>query len=156
MPKRIGEVLIDAGLISLEQLQEALKEQKITKEFIGSILVRRGHIKEDTLLEILSQQFDIPYLRIKDRYIDLALVRRFPHSLISKYECFPIEQNAELIRLAIVNPLNALAIAEIEKAVRPLKLEVVLTPREDMLEIIRRYRQYRNRFIRELIEKKEE
>ncbi len=155
MPKRIGEVLIDAGLISEEQLQEALKEQKITKEFIGNIVVRRGYIKEDTLLEILSKQFNISYLSIKDRYIDLALVRKFPHSLISKHECFPIQQNAESIRLAVVNPLNALAIANLERVVSPLKLEIVLTSRKDMLEIIRRYRQYRNRFIRELIEKTE-
>ncbi|MDD5454525.1 MAG: hypothetical protein PHW62_03390 [Candidatus Ratteibacteria bacterium] len=155
MPKRTGEVLIDAGLITSEQLQEALKEQKITKEFIGNILVRRGYVEEHTLLGILSKQFNIPYLSIKDRYIDLALVRRFPYSLISKHDCFPIQQNDELVTLAVVNPLDAVAIAEIEKAVRPLKLEIVLTSREDMLEIIRRYRQYRNRFIKELIEKNE-
>lgn len=156
MPKRIGEILIDAGLINSEQLHEVLNEQKITKEFIGNILIKKGYIKEDVLLGVLSNQFNIPYVSIKNGYIDLALVRKFPHSLISKHECFPVQQNADSIILAVVNPLDAVAMAEIEKAISPLKMEIVLTSREDMLEIIKRYRQYRNRFIRELIEKTKE
>lgn len=156
MPKRMGEVLVDNGLISSAQLQEALEEQRKTKEFIGNILVRRGYIKENILLETLSGQYNISYLPIKDRYINLALVRKFPYSLISKHRCFPIEQDGELVTLAVINPLDAVAIGEIERTVNPLKLKVVLTSREDMTEIIKRYHQYRNRFIRGLIEKTEE
>ena len=156
MPKRIGEILVDRGLISQQQLQEALDEQKITKEFIGNILVKRGYIEEEPLLKVLSEQFDISYLSIKDRYIDLALVRKIPYSLISKYRCFPIEEDTESITIAVINPLDAVAIAEMERAVAPFQLKLVLTSRQDMAEIIKRYHQYRNRFIRNLIEKPEE
>lgn len=147
--------MVDRGLISAQQLKEALEEQKITKEFIGNILIKRRHIKEETLLEILSEQFDISYISIKDRYIDLALVRKFPYSLISKHRCFPVAEDSESITVAVVNPLDAVAIAEIERAVTPSKLKLVLTSRQDMAEIIKRYHQYRNRFIRSLIEKTE-
>lgn len=153
MPKRIGEILLDSKLINSEQLQAALDEQRITKEFIGNILVKRGYIKEETLLKTLSNQFDISYISIKNRYIDLALVRNFPHSLISKYKCFPIEQDTESVTVAVINPLDAVAIADIERTVTPLQLKVALTSRQDMADIIKRYHQYRNRFIRGLIEK---
>ena len=143
------------GLISSQQLQEALKEQSVTKEFIGNILVKRGYIKERVLLPILSEQFDIDYLSIKDRYINLALARKFPYSLISKYSCFPLEEDEESVTFALVNPLDALAIAEIERVISPLKLKIVLTPRGDMADVVRRYHRYRNRFIRDLIEKNE-
>lgn len=153
MPKHVGEILVDSGLIGLDQLQEALEEQKTTKEFIGTILVRRRYIKEGTLLQILSKQFDVDYISIKDRYIDLALVRDFPYYLISEHKCFPIEKDAESVTMAVVDLLDAVAIAEIERIVNPLKLNIVLTSRDDMAEIIKRYHQYRNRFIRNLIEK---
>jgi type IV pilus assembly protein PilB len=153
MPKQIGEILVDRGLISSDQLQEALKEQRITKEFIGRILVRRGYVREDSLLETLSEQFGIPYLNIKDRYINLAVVRKFPYSFILKHKCFPLEQNGSSVTVAVTNPLDAVAMGEMQKAVNPLKLEIVLTSRDDMAEVIRRYRQYRNRFIRGLIGK---
>lgn len=155
MPKQIGKLLLDKGLVDSEQLEEALQEQRITKEFIGNILVRRGYIKEEDLLEALSRQFDIPYLHIKDRYIDSAVVRKFPHSLILSHKCFPLEQNEESVTVAVTNPLDAVAISEMERVVSPLKLQIVLTSMSDMIEIIGRYRQYRNRFIRELIKKTE-
>ncbi len=153
MPKRVGEILVGNGLINSEQLQEALEEQKTTKEFIGTILVRRRYIEEKTLLQILSKQFDISYISIKDRYIDVALVKEFPYYLISKHKCFPIEKDADSITIAVIDLLDVVAIAEIEKIVNPLKLKIVLTSRDDMAEIIKRYHQYRNRFIRNLIEK---
>ena len=155
MPKRIGEILVERGIINSEQLQEVLKEQKMTKEFIGNVLLRRGYVKEDTLLEILSDQYGMGHFSIKDRYINLNLVRKFPYSLISKYRCFPIEEDEESVTVAVINPLDAVAIAEIERVVSPLKLKLVLTSRTDMAEVIKRYRQYRNRFIRSLIEKTE-
>ena len=135
--------MIESGLINSEQLQEALREQKITKDFLGNILVRRGYIKESSLLEVLSKQFNIPHLRVKDIYINLALVRKFSYSLISKYKCFPVEQDEESVTVALSNPLDAVAIGELERAVAPLKLKVVLTYRRDIEEVIKRYRQYR-------------
>jgi type IV pilus assembly protein PilB len=153
MPKRLGELLVENGLINSEQLKEALDEQKVTKAFIGNILVRRRYIKEKTLLLVLSKQFDVNYVSIKDRYINLALVREFPYYLISKYKCFPIEKDAESVTIAVIDLLDAVAIAEIEKIVDPLKLKIALTSRDDMAEIIKRYHQYRNRSIRNLIEK---
>ena len=156
MPKRVGEILINKGIITQEQLHKALEEQRLTKEFIGDILVRRGYIRENTLLEILSNQFNTRHLGIKDRYINLPLVKKFPYSLISKHKCFPIEENDESITVAVVDLLDAVAIAEIERFIYPLKLKIVLTSREDMTEVLKRYHQYRNRFIRGLIEKTED
>lgn len=155
MPKQIGEILVDRGLINSDQLQEALEEQRMIREFIGRILIRRGYIKEDSLLEALSSQFDVPYLSIKNRYIDSAVVRKFPYSLILKYKCFPLEQDESSVTVAVTNPLDAVAIGEMERAINPLKLEVILTSRDDMAEVIGRYRQYRDRFIRGLIGKTE-
>ena len=140
--KKLAEILISKGLITSEQLKVALDEQQKTNEFLGKIFLRMKQLKENDLLEALSEQFNIPYASLKYKYIDWQLVKQFSLALILDYKCCPIAKDAWSVTVAITNPLDAWAIKKAEEEVRGLKLKLVLVSEGDMQEVIQRYQQH--------------
>lgn len=152
-PKRIGEILIEKGLITEAQLHDALQEQRISDGFLGSIMVKMGWINKRDLAEALAEQFDIPLIDLKSKYIDMELARRFSSSLILDHKCLPIHQDEESVTVAIINPLNAVAISKIEEEAKPRRVNLVLVTEDDINEAIQNYRQYVSESIRRLLKK---
>lgn len=148
--KKLSEILIERGLITPEQLKDALDEQARTKEFLGKILLDRNQLKESDLLTALSEQFNIPIITLKYRYIDWGLAKSFSASLILDYKCFPLEKDEWSVTFAITNPLDAWALKKIEEEARGLKVKLVLVSQRDMIEVVQRYQQYLSRNIAKL------
>lgn len=140
--KRLGEILIEKGLINARQLEQALDAQQKTKEFLGSVLLARDIIKENDLLAALSEQFEIPLVTIQYKYIDWDFVRGFSPSLILDYKCFPFQKDNGTVTVAITNPLDAWALEKVEKETKGFKLKLALVSKEDMKEAVRRYEEY--------------
>ncbi|MCM8781053.1 MAG: hypothetical protein NC908_03935 [Candidatus Omnitrophica bacterium] len=140
--RQIGKILIDKGLITSRQLEEVLQEQRQTREFLGEILVRKNYIKEKELFQAISEQFDIPFVSLKDKYIDWGLARQFSASLIFDHKCFPLKKDNWTVTVAITNPLDVWAFKKAEEEARGLRLKRVLVSNQDMQEVIQRYREY--------------
>jgi type IV pilus assembly protein PilB len=140
--KKLGEILMAKGLITDEQLKEALDEQRKTNEFLGKILLKNNQLKEKDLLEALAEQFNIPYVSLKYKYIDWQIAKQFSLGLILDYKCFPIAKDEWSVTVAITNPLDVWAIKKAEEEARGLKLKLVLVSEGDMKEVIQRYQQY--------------
>jgi len=140
--KRLGEMLIDKGLITAEQLTSALEEQKKTKEFLGTILLKRKQIAERALLEVLSEQFNIPFVNLDYKYIDWELLKKFSPSLIQEHRCIPLRKDDFSITIATTNPLDPWALKKAEEESRGLKLKLVLVSEGAMEDAIKRYKQY--------------
>jgi type IV pilus assembly protein PilB len=140
--KRLGEVLLEKGLITTGQLNECVQEQAKTKEFLGAILLKRGFIKEKDLLAVLSQQFDIPVYSLKDKYIDWGFVKSFSASLILDYKYFPIQKDDSSVTFATRNPLDIWALQKAEQELGGLKLRLVLVSQSDVFEATQRFKQY--------------
>jgi len=151
-PKRLGEILVEKGLITQEALNDAISEQRETKEFLGAILLKRKRIKEADLLTALSEQFHIPIFSLKDKYIDWNLVKGFSASLILDYRCFPIAKDDRSITMAITNPLDIRVLKRAEDETRGLRLELVLVSEEDINNSIKRYNAYLRGSISKLLE----
>jgi len=119
--KRIGEVLIEAGLIDIYQLQSALAHQKQWGGRIGEILVKLGFITEEELLSFLSKNFNLPYVRLKKVLPSVSAINFLPEELAIKYNVLPILLKEELGRktlyLAMSDPTNLIAIDELKFAV---------------------------------------
>ncbi len=141
-PKKIGELLIEKGLITPQQLEDALEDQKRTKEFLGSVLIRRKVIKEEDLITVLSEQYKIPYVSIRYDYIDWAFVSKFSPQLIVEHKCMPLKTDEFTVTLAITNPLNMWGIKKAEEETIGFKLKFVLVSGKDMEEAIQRYKDY--------------
>jgi type IV pilus assembly protein PilB len=140
--KKIGEILIEKGLIKNEDLEDALAIQKKTKEFIGQILIKNNKIKESDFLAALSEQFDLPVVSLRDQYIDWNFIKDFSPSLILDYRCFPVKRDDFTVTMAVTNPLDVWVLEKAEQEARGLKLKLVLVLGEDMREVIERYKQF--------------
>lgn len=139
-PIRIGEILLEKKMITAQQLEIALAEQRISKEFLGTILLKKGMIKELDLLSALSDQFNLPLiLTLKD--LDWNWVKQFSSALILDHKCLPIEKDDWSITFAITNPLDAWAVKKAEEEAKGLKVKLVLICREEMELALEKYKQ---------------
>lgn len=135
---RIGDILINAGFIKEEQLQEALAYQKVDKsKRLGAILVDYGYVTEAQLLTALSRRLNVPVLDLKDTAIDLEAAGKIPQNIAFKYTLLPIaEENNHLI-VAMNDPLDFYAIEDL-RLITNMNIDVVLAQREVILETIRK------------------
>ncbi len=116
--KRIGEILLEAGLINEDQLTAALSSQKTWGGRLGSTLVRMGFVKEEDILRCLSAQLRLPSVDFRKVRISPRAVAAIPQRIAEKYHVMPVAVKEELgkksVILAMADPTNLDAIAEIE------------------------------------------
>ena len=109
--KKIGEMLVDAGLISQAQLQEALRHQRITGGRMGSNLVALGFISEDMLMDFLAQKTGVPRLDLKSLDVPVQVLQRIPRRLADQLNVLPVSmKEPKSLVLAMTDPsdLNAI------------------------------------------------
>jgi len=108
MVMRLGEMLINKKLITAQQLESALKEQQESRELIGKILISRGYLKEEELLLSLSEQLNIPFIRLQDIVIDPQVIKKVPAKFAWHYKIIPIEYTEGKLTIATSEPLRSL------------------------------------------------
>jgi len=111
--QKIGEILIEDGLLSKAQLEEALAFQKANGGLIGKILVDKKYVDEDSLIGALGKQFKIPYIPLKNYSInsDMAsmLTAEFCHeNTVVAFDC-----DSKKVYIAVADPLNDAVIEKI-------------------------------------------
>ena len=116
--KRLGEILIDAGLINDTQLSAALHSQRTWGGKLGSTLVRMGFVSEEGILKCLSAQLRLPSADFRKISVSPKAVMAIPFKIAEKYDVLPVALKEELgkktVILAMADPTNLDAIAEIE------------------------------------------
>ncbi len=137
--KKLGEYLLDAGLITDQQLKEALRRQRQTKEPLGNILARQGMVSEGDICRVLHKQLGLPVVELETIAIDEQVIGLVREDLAKKYTAIPIDlENRNTIRVALADPLNAQALEDIKFQsgyfVRP-----VLAPPSEIVEAIAKY-----------------
>jgi type IV pilus assembly protein PilB len=138
----LGAILVEKGIINNEQLECALAEQARTKEFLGAILINEFQVEEKDLLKALSEQFNMPLVALKNKYIDWDFVKQFDPSFVLDSKCFPILKEKDGITIAITNPLDVWRMKKAEEATSGSKLKFALVSEEDMKDAIHRYKEY--------------
>jgi type IV pilus assembly protein PilB len=136
---RIGELLIMNGLITEEQLEQALKAQVNTAKKIGEILIDHGWIDERQLVEVLEFQLGIPAVVLANIDIEQEAVRVVDESIARKYNLIPFERINNKLKIAMVDPLNGGAIQEIQIKTGLVAQPFLSTRAEVEEEIIRQY-----------------
>lgn len=114
--KKIGELLVDAGLITLSQLEEALNVSQKTGARLGRTLVNMGAVTEEGIARALAQQFNIQYISLSGIIIDPQIVRLIPEMLARRYKVIPFAKEGSNLKVAMVDPLNVFAIDDLKKA----------------------------------------
>ncbi|MCX5716630.1 MAG: hypothetical protein NTV07_07320 [Candidatus Omnitrophica bacterium] len=113
--KQLGELLKERKIISEAQLQEALNIQSSKGGLVGEILVKLGYAKEEEIAQVLTVQYGFPYLPMDNYEIDREIIKILPVETVKKYGAIPIDKIGATLTVAMVNPLNASALEEIEK-----------------------------------------
>jgi type IV pilus assembly protein PilB len=113
MVRRLGDLLVAEGLITADQLRQALGEQKGKADKLGSILVRQGSISEEQLIGFLSRQYGIPSITLINIDIDPETLRLVPAHIAKKYEVLPVKRIGGTLTLAMSDPTNVFALDDI-------------------------------------------
>ena len=111
--KRIGEILIEAGLLTEEQLVEALTNSKKTKTPIGSVLVQMGFISVDQLKDALSEQQGFSHVTASQLNISESVIKILPEDFIKENKIIPIASDGRFLDVGMVNPNNKKALNEV-------------------------------------------
>ena len=85
MAVKLGEMLIKAGLISPDQLEEALESQKSNGEKLGFCLIRLGYVKEDEITQLLSEQYGVSSINLRHFEIDETVINLIPSEVAQKF-----------------------------------------------------------------------
>lgn len=115
---RLGDLLKTAGLINEEQLQKALEIQKTTRQRLGTVLIDSGIITEQDFIDAMSQQLGIQYVDLTKEHIPTEMARILPKNIAKKHSVVPLRLNRDELVLAMVDPMNFVAIDEVRTATR--------------------------------------
>ncbi|MFP4191179.1 MAG: hypothetical protein ACLFU6_03815, partial [Candidatus Hydrogenedentota bacterium] len=124
--RRLGEMLLDEGVISQEQLDEAVRAKEEKGGFIGQALVELGYVDQRTLISFLVKQCKIPYISLLDYEISKDLLALIPQETCLQYRLLPIDKMGRILTVAMVDPLDANALDSVREACPDLRLKPIL------------------------------
>lgn len=115
MKSMVGEMLVSRGIITPEQLAQALAAQKKLGKRLGETLIDLGHITSKDLLWILSDQADIPFVELRPEMLDEKLINSFPEKLLYDNFILPLFETEDRIFVAIGDPTNIPGIQKLKE-----------------------------------------
>ncbi|MFM1897482.1 MAG: hypothetical protein RLZZ385_2556 [Pseudomonadota bacterium] len=123
---RIGELLVQNGVISEKQLKTALEKQKELGQRIGKVLIALGYVEEDQFLSFLSQQLQIPFINLRRYNFDVNLVMRLPETYARRYRAIVLADQGNYLLVGMADPMDIFAFDELERILeRPIQQAVV-------------------------------
>ncbi len=136
--RKLGELLIEAGLISEEQLDIVLKKQKSTNRRLGEILVEDGIIQESVLMEFLEFQMGIPFVRLDKSFVNPDIPSLISESIARRHLIIPFNKENGRLQVAMVDPFNVYAIDDVRFATG-FEVEAMIAQKKDILRAIDHY-----------------
>ena len=135
----LGEILIQKKIITPEQLEIALREQKKTGELLGLTLLRLGFVSEEAAyLPILAEHFGVAYVPLKETVISPEAISKIPAKFAYHYKVMPVQFKNDTLTVAMTRPLDIHVLDDIGLVVKS-KLRSVLSSEKDIMETVRKY-----------------
>jgi hypothetical protein len=114
--RRMTSILLDCGLVTPEQIEEAVSRQTETGRMIGETLVELGFTTEESIIWALSKQLGVPFADVQPEAIDQELVRRFPETLLRRTQAVPLFRSPEGVTIACADPSDHEAVAALQES----------------------------------------
>jgi type IV pilus assembly protein PilB len=114
MALKLGDFLVQNKLITNDQLNAALAEQKNSGERLGSCLIKLKFISEEKITEALGKQFNLPTINLSNIEIDPQILKLIPHEMAHKFQIVPISKTGRVLQLAMSNPADVFTIDNIQ------------------------------------------
>ena len=135
---RIGEMLVSAGKVSSDQLEQALEQQQKEGGRLGTHLVKLGFLEDDELVEFLSQRYGVPAINLAEVEIDETIIKIIPPDVSRKYTILPVSKAGARLTIAMVDPTNVFAMDDI-KFMTGYNVEPVVASEAALREAIDKY-----------------
>src|SRR5690554_423156 len=123
---RLGDLLVQHQLITEEQLQQALDDQRINGRKLGVTLIDLGLISERALLEFLAKQMDIPLLDLHERKIAQTAVNLVPEVQARRHRALVIDADDDTALVAMSDPADLAAVDTISNYLQPRKMRLAV------------------------------
>ncbi|MFH0771460.1 MAG: type II secretion system ATPase GspE [Candidatus Omnitrophota bacterium] len=149
--KRIGQILLEKGLVNEQQLEQALDEQKLTSKLLGRVLVDMGFVKEDDILKVLGSKSGFPVVKLKDMNIPKDALDKVPASVAKIYTIMPISYEPNLLTIAIADPLNV-AVFDDLRFTLDVNVKGAVASEEDIKEAIHKHYGSEGETIKEVLD----
>ena len=113
--KRLGEMLVDAHVLSQDKVEEAVKLQANSGKRLGTVLLENGYITETQLIDVLKIQLGIDFIDVNKEMIDPSMASIVPKSIAEQYHIVPIKLDKDKLILAMEDPLNFRALEAVKQ-----------------------------------------
>src|SRR5665213_2149811 len=135
----LGELLVKKGVITSQQLQDALEEQKKTGQPLGATLIHMGFVSEEqAILPSLAEKFNISFISLKTTTISQTALARLPAKAVNHYKVFPVKYENGVLTVAMGNPWE-IAVLDDLAMVAQARIQAVLAGERDIIEAIREH-----------------
>lgn len=113
--ERLGELLVNGGIISQDALAQALNTQRALRAdtYLGEILVRENLLSEEQLAHTISTQYRLPLIRLADIEVRADLLKLIPAADARRLRAIPVDRLGRILSVAMANPLDEMAVAEL-------------------------------------------
>jgi MSHA biogenesis protein MshE len=134
---RLGEILVQQNLLSQEQLQAALDEQKKTGRKLGRVFVDKGFVTEEQISEAIARQINAPYINLKYFNIKPATVRLLPEAQARRFRALVLEERDNAVRVGFADPTDLFAYDEVARILKR-EIELAVVTESQLLETVDR------------------
>ena len=131
MSVRLGELLVERGVLDAEQLAEALEDQQVTGRVLGKILIAKGFATETEVMRTLAEQAGMPFVELSEAALDPAALALLSAPLCRRHHVIPVGMDGNRLQLAMSNPGDVLAKDDITSVVGR-DISVVVASRTDI------------------------
>lgn len=138
MKMRLGEMLVDEGIITPEQLQEALQEQKAKGGRLEMILINRGYVTQDVIMAFVGTQLGIPHVSLTEITIPAEVIATLPDSIAVNHTLIPVFLKDKKLTVAMADPLNVFAIDDV-KMMTGFEVEAAIASEADIKAMHKKY-----------------
>lgn len=133
--KKLGELLVEQGLLTEQQIQDALRLQHQTGMLFGEVLVQSKIISEDKIVAVLISQFGIPYIKPSQYKIPKELLEIFEPQMMRRFQFVPLDSIGNVLVIAIAGMLSEDILREIESQTG-CSLQVFLTRMSEITAVL--------------------
>ena len=138
MSARIGDLLVKEGIVTSEQLSQALESQKKGGGRLGSVLVKLGFVGDEDVTTFLSRQYGVPSINLQYFEVDPSVIKLIPEDTARRYEILPLSRVGSSLTIAMVDPTNVFAMDDI-KFMTGFNIEPVVASEAAIGEAIKKF-----------------
>jgi type IV pilus assembly protein PilB len=136
---RIGEILVESGLLTREQVNHALEVQQESHQHIGHVLASLGFLSDDQVVAaVLAHQFNLPLVDLSKHAIDMEAITRVPKSLATRHTVFPLKLEENVLTIVMANPSNIQADEAIMEETGLRHIQLAVASETQILEFLAR------------------